>query len=153
MPLYNEPSPLEVRVLTRRFGVPNSTSIDTYLATEGYKAFLKAVEMTPEQIVDEVKASNLRGRGGARLPVLAPEDDHAGRVARQTLGIRRHHAARLHAAPGLPGQVVELPRLPTGSSGGLARCTRSAPRRCLASDSREVHRPAGPPRRRQEPQP
>ena len=40
--LYNEPSPLEARVLTRRFGLPNSASIDTYLANEGYKAFEKA---------------------------------------------------------------------------------------------------------------
>lgn len=68
MPLYNEPSPLEVKVLTRRFGLPNSASIDTYLANDGYKAFLKAVEMTPEKIVEEVKASNLRGRGGAGFP-------------------------------------------------------------------------------------
>jgi NADH-quinone oxidoreductase subunit F len=68
MPLYNEPSPLEVKVLTRRFGLPNSASIDTYLANDGYKAFLKAVEMTPEEIIQEVKASNLRGRGGAGFP-------------------------------------------------------------------------------------
>jgi NADH-quinone oxidoreductase subunit F len=68
MPLYNEPSPLEVRVLTKRFLLPNSASIDTYLATDGYKAFLKAREMTPEKIVDEMKASNLRGRGGAGFP-------------------------------------------------------------------------------------
>ena len=68
MPLYNEPSPLEVRVLTKRFLLPNSASIDTYLATDGYKAFLKAREMTPEKIIDEVKASNLRGRGGAGFP-------------------------------------------------------------------------------------
>ncbi len=66
--LYNEPSPLEVRVLTRRFGLPNSASIDTYLATEGYAAFRKALEMTPEQIIEEVKISNLRGRGGAGFP-------------------------------------------------------------------------------------
>src|SRR6516164_1341473 len=43
--LYNEPSPLETRVLTRRFGMPNSQSIDTYLATDGYKAVLKAAGM------------------------------------------------------------------------------------------------------------
>ena len=66
--LYNEPSPLEIKVLTRRFGLPNSASIDTYLANDGYKAFMKAVEMTPEEIIDEVKASNLRGRGGAGFP-------------------------------------------------------------------------------------
>ena len=45
--LYNQPNPLEVRVLTRRFGLPNSQSIDTYLATDGYKAFEKALGMTP----------------------------------------------------------------------------------------------------------
>src|SRR5512147_1237424 len=66
--LYNQPSPLEVKVLTRRFGLPNSQSLDTYLAHEGFTAFRKALEMTPEQLIDEVKASNLRGRGGAGFP-------------------------------------------------------------------------------------
>lgn len=68
MQIYNEPSPLEVRVLTKRFQLPNSASIDTYLANDGYQAFMKAREMTPEQITDEVKASGLRGRGGAGFP-------------------------------------------------------------------------------------
>jgi NADH-quinone oxidoreductase subunit F len=66
--LYNEPSPLETKVLTKRFGLPNSTSVDTYLATEGFEAFRKAVQMTPEAIIDEIKKSNLRGRGGAGFP-------------------------------------------------------------------------------------
>jgi len=66
--LFNEPSPLETKVLTRRFGLPNSASIDTYLATEGYQAFLKAARMKPEEIIDQVKISNLRGRGGAGFP-------------------------------------------------------------------------------------
>ena len=66
--LYNEPSPLETRVLSKRFGLENSASLDTYLATDGFKAFRKAREMTPEQIIDEVKASALRGRGGAGFP-------------------------------------------------------------------------------------
>jgi len=65
---YNEPSPLEVKVLTRRFGLPNSASIATYLATEGYTALRKALEMTPERILDEMKVSSLRGRGGAGFP-------------------------------------------------------------------------------------
>jgi NADH-quinone oxidoreductase subunit F len=65
---YNQPSPLEVKVLTRRFGMPDSASIDTYLANDGYVALRKALEMTPERILDEVKASNLRGRGGAGFP-------------------------------------------------------------------------------------
>src|SRR5213078_844558 len=66
--LYNEPSPLEVKVLSRRFGLPNSDSIDTYLATDDYKAFKKALGMKPEEIIEELKISNIRGRGGAGFP-------------------------------------------------------------------------------------
>jgi NADH-quinone oxidoreductase subunit F len=66
--LYNEPSPLEIKVLSRRFGLPNSASVDTYLATGGYQAFKKALGMKPEEIIEEVKVSNLRGRGGAGFP-------------------------------------------------------------------------------------
>lgn len=66
--LYNEPSPLETRVLTRRFGLPNSASIDTYLAHDGYGALDKALKMKPEEIIEQVKMSNLRGRGGAGFP-------------------------------------------------------------------------------------
>jgi NADH-quinone oxidoreductase subunit F len=66
--LYNEPSPLETKVLTRRFEMENSASIDTYLASDGYKALMKAIEMTQDDIINEMKASNLRGRGGAGFP-------------------------------------------------------------------------------------
>jgi NADH-quinone oxidoreductase subunit F len=65
---YNEPSPLEVRVISQRFDLPNSASIDTYLGSEGYVALKKCVEMTPEGIIDVMKASALRGRGGAGFP-------------------------------------------------------------------------------------
>ena len=65
---YNEPSPLEVRVISHRFQMSNSASIDTYLATEGYEGLKKAIAMTPEAIIDTLKASNLRGRGGAGFP-------------------------------------------------------------------------------------
>ena len=68
MPLYNQPSPLETRVVSKNFGVPDSHRLDTYLANDGFKAFLKARQMTPEAIVEEVKTSALRGRGGAGFP-------------------------------------------------------------------------------------
>src|SRR5579864_7463240 len=68
MPLYNEPSPLETRVVSKNFGIPDSHRLDTYLANDGFKAFLKAREMKPEQIIEEVKTSALRGRGGAGFP-------------------------------------------------------------------------------------
>jgi len=66
--LHPEPHPLEVAVLTRRFRLPNSASIQTYLAHDGYQAFRKALEMSPDGIIEEVKKSNLRGRGGAGFP-------------------------------------------------------------------------------------
>jgi NADH-quinone oxidoreductase subunit F len=66
--MYNEPSPLEVKVISQRFMLENSASIDTYLANDGYVAIKKALGMTPEAIIDEMKASNLRGRGGAGFP-------------------------------------------------------------------------------------
>jgi NADH-quinone oxidoreductase subunit F len=65
---YNEPSPLETKVISQRFDLPESTSIDTYLANDGYVAIQKAVGMTPEAIIDELKTSSLRGRGGAGFP-------------------------------------------------------------------------------------
>src|SRR5580693_7019463 len=66
--LYNESNPLEVRILSKRFGMPDSHSIETYLRTDGYKALEKALGMTQDEIINEVKASGLRGRGGAGFP-------------------------------------------------------------------------------------
>jgi len=66
--VFNESSPLEVKLLTKRFALPNCASLDTYLATDGYRAFRKSLGMTPEQIIEEVKTSALRGRGGAGFP-------------------------------------------------------------------------------------
>jgi NADH-quinone oxidoreductase subunit F len=61
--------PAETPVISRRFGIRNSHKIDVYLQHDGYKALEKALkEMTPETIIDEVKKSNLRGRGGAGFP-------------------------------------------------------------------------------------
>ncbi len=58
--------PAEVPVISKRFGIPNSAKIDVYLKNEGYQALEKALkQMTPEQIIEEVKKSGLRGRGGA----------------------------------------------------------------------------------------
>lgn len=68
--LYNEPSPHETRILTRRLVYPQAEPIgyDQYCAQEGYEGFRKALSMPPEVIVEEVKKSALRGRGGAGFP-------------------------------------------------------------------------------------
>jgi NADH-quinone oxidoreductase subunit F len=61
--------PSEVVVISRLFGVPNSHKIDVYTKHEGYQALEKALkQMTPDQIIDEMKKSSLRGRGGAGFP-------------------------------------------------------------------------------------
>ena len=45
--------------------------IDDYIAIGGYKALAKALsQMTPEQVMDEVKKSKLRGRGGGGFPTV-----------------------------------------------------------------------------------
>ncbi|HET8733308.1 MAG TPA: NADH-quinone oxidoreductase subunit NuoF, partial [Anaeromyxobacteraceae bacterium] len=55
----------ETLILTKRWGKPNSAALESYRADGGYGALDKALGMEPSAIVDEVKRSNLRGRGGA----------------------------------------------------------------------------------------
>ncbi len=59
----------QLRIVLRNCGVINPENIEEYIARDGYLALEKALfEMTPEQIVDEIKKSGLRGRGGAGFP-------------------------------------------------------------------------------------
>ena len=56
-------------IVLRNRGLIDPEKIDEYIATDGYAAEAKALtEMTPEEIIEEVKASGLRGRGGAGFP-------------------------------------------------------------------------------------
>jgi NADH-quinone oxidoreductase subunit F len=55
-------------VLLARVGKANSQSIATYEADGGYSALKKALQMKPEDVIETVKASGLRGRGGAGFP-------------------------------------------------------------------------------------
>ena len=56
------------RVALRHCGVVDPTSIDDYIKNDGYKAIDKALHMTPEEVIEEVKVSGLAGRGGAGFP-------------------------------------------------------------------------------------
>jgi NADH-quinone oxidoreductase subunit F len=57
---------VETPVVSSRFGIPNAHKIDVYMQNGGYQALEKALkQMTPESIIEEVKKSGLRGRGGA----------------------------------------------------------------------------------------
>src|SRR5246500_2458048 len=59
--------PDEVRVVSRRFG-KGATDIEKYLEMDGYRSARKAIENGSEWIINEMKASGLRGRGGAGFP-------------------------------------------------------------------------------------
>ena len=55
-------------ILTKYVGEPNSFTLDFYLQHEGYDGLKKALAMAPDAVVEMVKASGLRGRGGAGFP-------------------------------------------------------------------------------------
>ncbi len=57
------------KIVLRNCGVIDPADIEEYIARDGYQALAKVLtEMTPEQVIEEVKASGLRGRGGAGFP-------------------------------------------------------------------------------------
>ena len=59
----------QMRVALRNCGVIDPENIEEYIAMDGYKALGKVLtEMTPEQVIETIKASGLRGRGGAGFP-------------------------------------------------------------------------------------
>jgi NADH-quinone oxidoreductase subunit F/NADP-reducing hydrogenase subunit HndC len=78
--LYNSEEPHQVseqiefykkqmRIVLRNCGVIDPENIDEYIARDGYLALERALfELTPQQIIDEIKKAGLRGRGGAGFP-------------------------------------------------------------------------------------
>ena len=55
--------------LLRRIGVVDPASLGDYRASGGYEALRRAIEMDPGQVIAEIRAANLRGRGGAAFPM------------------------------------------------------------------------------------
>ena len=58
----------ELRLVLRRCGYIDPANINHYIANGGYSSLEKALQMQPEEIIEEVKKSGLRGRGGAGFP-------------------------------------------------------------------------------------
>ena len=89
-------------VLTKRWLSPNSWRLDTYERLEGYTALRKSLAGTPEQLVQLVKDSGLRGRGGAGFPTglkwsfMPPNED-------------RPHYLVINADEGEPGTCKDIP--------------------------------------------
>jgi NADH-quinone oxidoreductase subunit F len=60
---------MQQRIILRNCGRLNPERIEDYIATGGYESLKKVLkEMTPEQVIEEIKRSGLRGRGGAGFP-------------------------------------------------------------------------------------
>lgn len=61
--------PAEQRIVLQRVGIIDPTSIEEYIIHDGYQALGKVLsEMTPDEVIERVKQSGLRGRGGAGFP-------------------------------------------------------------------------------------
>ncbi|HOT73336.1 MAG TPA: NADH-quinone oxidoreductase subunit NuoF [Anaerohalosphaeraceae bacterium] len=59
----------QMRIALRNCGIVDPEKLDDYLAMRGYEALARVLtEMTPQQVIEEVKKSGLRGRGGAGFP-------------------------------------------------------------------------------------
>lgn len=64
IPFYSK----QHRIILRNCGHINPEDIDSYIASGGYVALKKALGMKPEEIIEEIRRSGLRGRGGAGFP-------------------------------------------------------------------------------------
>jgi NADH:ubiquinone oxidoreductase, NADH-binding (51 kD) subunit len=84
-PVATEGGPRQYRIVMRNCGVIDPEEIDEYLDRGGYQALAKVLaSMSPEQVIEELKVSGLRGRGGAGFPAWlkwsltreSPGDEH-----------------------------------------------------------------------------
>ncbi|HWR61170.1 MAG TPA: NADH-quinone oxidoreductase subunit NuoF [Clostridia bacterium] len=91
----------QVRVVLQNCGIINPEKIEDYLANDGYKALRKCVkEMTPDGVIEEIKKSGLRGRGGAGFPTWFKWD-----AARKAKGTEKYVVC--NADEGDPGAFMD----------------------------------------------
>ena len=89
------------RLTLRNCGVINPEKIDEYIESGGYKAIERCIkEMTPEEVIEEIKDSGLRGRGGAGFPTWFKLN-----AARQSPGLEKYLVC--NADEGDPGAFMD----------------------------------------------
>ncbi len=64
---YERPNK-QMRIVLRHCGILDPESIEDYIAHDGYQGLANALAMGPEKVIEEMKKSGLRGRGGAGFP-------------------------------------------------------------------------------------
>ena len=98
-------------VLTRRWAAPRSWTIDTYTRLDGYTALRTALAADPDQLIQLIKDSGLRGRGGAGFPTgmkwgfipqAKPGEQPTGPAAKPTYLV-------INADEGEPGTCKDVP--------------------------------------------
>ena len=76
----------QTRYTFGNFGMTEPLALDAYQSQGGFKGLITALDMSPEAVIEEIKISRLRGRGGAAFPVW-----NKWQMARQTEEIGRAH--------------------------------------------------------------
>ncbi len=91
----------QTRIALRHCGLIDPTSFEDYIAADGYLALKKMLaELTPEQVIDEIKVSGLAGRGGAGFPTWFKWN-----AARQSVGEPKYLIC--NADEGDPGAFMD----------------------------------------------
>jgi NADH:ubiquinone oxidoreductase subunit F (NADH-binding)/(2Fe-2S) ferredoxin/Pyruvate/2-oxoacid:ferredoxin oxidoreductase delta subunit len=97
IPFYRD----QLRIVLRNCGLIDPRDLRSYIERDGYAAAAKALsDMTPEQVIEEVTRSGLRGRGGAGFPT-----GRKWRMARAAAGSRKHLVC--NADEGDPGAFMD----------------------------------------------
>jgi NADH-quinone oxidoreductase subunit F len=92
-------------VLSRYWDHPRSWTLDTYRAHDGYRALQKALTMEPDEVIESVKSSGLRGRGGAGFPTGAKWSF----IPQDNTGAAKPHYLVINADESEPGTCKDVP--------------------------------------------
>ena len=138
---YPHPShPKETVVLSQYFGDAEARTYDGWVKRGGYEALRKALGMSREAIVEEVKASGLRGRGGAGFPTGLKWSFMPKEVVQAALPRLQRRRVRARHVQGPRDHAVDAARAHRGLR---HRGVRDRRRALLHLHPRRVHRAAG----------